>query len=252
MIALMAFRVAGVSVPGPSDVLGAAQAAAGWSARAVESAVALPERLATVLDDVDHLVRRIGAVAERADELVDRAGGILHGAEQAVLASRAVVEQAGTIVARADATTKTASTVVARAEGVVGSTETITARAGRIVEGAATTTTAAGEILAVYQPIAERAAPLAKRFVDDLTDEEIHAAIRLIDHLPALTEAMETDIMPILATLDRVGPDVSELLEVLKDVRQAISGIPGFRFFRRRGEEQEAEEHARRDSAASG
>lgn len=49
------------------------------------------------------------------------------------------------------------------------------------------------------------------------------------------TEHMESDIMPILATLDRVGPDVHELLDVLKDVRLAIQGVPGFRMPRRRG-----------------
>jgi hypothetical protein len=45
--------------------------------------------------------------------------------------------------------------------------------------------------------------------------------------------------MPILATLDRVGPDVHELLNVLKEVRQAINGIPGFSLLRRRGERDE-------------
>ena len=115
MIRLMAFRVAGVSVPGPSDVLGAAQAAAGWSARAVETAVSLPERLTTVLDDVDHLVRRIAAVADRADRLID---------------------QAGAIVARADTTTQIARTIVARAESVVGSAEVITAEADQVVHSA--------------------------------------------------------------------------------------------------------------------
>ena len=55
------------------------------------------------------------------------------------------------------------------------------------------------------------------------------------------TEHMETDIMPILATLDRVGPDVHELLDVLKDVRLAIQGVPGFRLLRRRGADREDE-----------
>ena len=46
---------------------------------------------------------------------------------------------------------------------------------------------------------------------------------------------------PILVTLDRVGPDVHELLDVLQDVRHAIQGVPGFTMFRRRGEEKERE-----------
>ena len=48
--------------------------------------------------------------------------------------------------------------------------------------------------------------------------------------------------MPLLATLDRVGPDVHELLNQLREVRQAIQGIPGFRLFRKRGEEIDEEE----------
>ena len=87
--------------------------------------------------------------------------------------------------------------------------------------------------------LAERAASLAHRFVDELSEQEVHAAIKLIDHLPAVTEHMEQDIMPILATLDRVGPDVHELLNVTRDLRQAIVGVPGFAFFRRRGEDRE-------------
>jgi hypothetical protein len=50
---------------------------------------------------------------------------------------------------------------------------------------------------------------------------------------------MTEDIMPILSTLDRVGPDIHELLDVAKDVRQAIQGIPGFEYLRRRGEEKD-------------
>lgn len=37
--------------------------------------------------------------------------------------------------------------------------------------------------------------------------------------------------MPILATLDRVGPDIHDLLDVTRDLRQAILGLPGFAFF---------------------
>ena len=95
----------------------------------------------------------------------------------------------------------------------------------------------AGGLLDTYQPIAAQAAPLARRFVQEFSEEELVAAIRLVDQLPRLTAHMESDIMPLLATLDRVGPDVHELLNQLREVRQAIQGIPGFRLFRKRGEE---------------
>ena len=161
-------------------------------------------RVDAVADDASGLVRRVSVVAEDATGLVARVGGV------------------------ADA-----------AGGLVQTAGSVTGRAGEIVEQASGTSTGAAELLGLYRPLAERAAPLAQRFVDELSEDEVQAAIRLVDHLPALTESVETDILPILATLDRVGPDVHELLDVLKEVRQAISGIPGFTFLRRRGSEKD-------------
>jgi hypothetical protein len=205
MIRQMAFRVAGVSVPDPSDVLEAASTAAGWSTRAVGLAASMPEWLGTLLDDADQLVQRI------------------------------TTDNAATVILAAGALTTEATTAVT-------ATTTLTARASAIVDDAAAATSGATRILDTYAPLAQRAAPLAKRFVDELSEEEVQAAIELIDQLPMLTRSMQQDIMPILATLDRVGPDVHELLEVLKEVRHAITGIPGFRFFRKRGEAEEREE----------
>ena len=80
---------------------------------------------------------------------------------------------------------------------------------------------------------------MLRQFVDEFSEEEVQALIRLVDQVPMFTEHMETDIMPILATLDRVGPDVHELLDVLKDVRLAIQGVPGFWLLRRRGADRD-------------
>ena len=81
--------------------------------------------------------------------------------------------------------------------------------------------------------------PVELHFIDEFSVDELHALIRLIDHVPQFTEHMETDIMPVLAKLDQVGPDVHELLDVLKDVRLAIQGVPGFSLLRRRGADRE-------------
>ena len=90
----------------------------------------------------------------------------------------------------------------------------------------------------------ERAAPLAGRFVDELSQEEVDAVIKLVDEMPQFTEHMVADIMPILATLDRVGPDLHELLDVTKDLRQAIDGIPGFGFLKKRGAAKDDDEES--------
>ena len=70
----------------------------------------------------------------------------------------------------------------------------------------------------------------------------MQAAIKLVDELPRLAKHLNDDVLPILGTLNRVGPDIHELLDVANDVRQAIQGIPGFSYLRRRGEEKDEEE----------
>ena len=82
-----------------------------------------------------------------------------------------------------------------------------------------------------------KALPLLEKFTETLSPAEVDAAIKLVDELPVLTESLRTDVLPILSTLDRVGPDINELLHVMDDVRRAIVGIPGFSFLRRRGTE---------------
>jgi hypothetical protein len=272
-------RIAGLPVwIGPSDVIAGARAVAGWTDEAVELVAALPDRASRLLDDAEGLVVRIGAVAGRAEAVVDRAEAIVGSVDELLLGVRSAVtsvdlvlrdaaamvrtvdalladvrkaaDSATVLVERVDAVAIDAAGLVTLAGGVaddagglVGRATLVADQAGAVVGKASGAADGATDLLATYEPIAHRAAPLARRFVEEFSEEEVHAAVRLVDQLPQLTEHLESDIMPILATLDRVGPDVHELLEQLKEVRQAIQGIPGFGFFRRRGEREDAEEN---------
>ncbi|GAB3955264.1 hypothetical protein GCM10027614_64010 [Micromonospora vulcania] len=133
------------------------------------------------------------------------------------------------VVREADAVAGTAGRVVAEAEAVAS-------RAAGTVGTAAEAAATAAELLAAYEPALRRAAPMAGRFVEQLSHEELTAAIHLIDELPKLKEHLTADILPILATLDRVGPDLHDLLDVTRDLKLAVAGIPGLGMLRRRGE----------------
>lgn len=157
----------------------------------------------------------------------------------------ALLDNAESLIRRVDAVVTDAAAAVAQANEVIGSTTsvvaqaaTVAAQAQAVVESAGRSTDIAGDLLETYEPVARQAAPLASQFVDQLSPEEVHAAIVMLDQLPELAERMSM-IMPILSTLDTVAPEIHELLGVAKDVRQAITGMPGFDFLRRRGEEKE-------------
>ncbi|MFC5211625.1 hypothetical protein ACFPM0_34450 [Pseudonocardia sulfidoxydans] len=268
--AVMVVRIAGLPVLGPSDVLAGARAVAGWTEDAVGMAGELPGRAGRLLDGAEALVERISGIADRVDGLLDRVDGsvaavdalltevggvvartstVVGTAEKLVATVGGVAGEAETIVRTAGAVATQAATVVGAAQGVaqqagevVDGAGVVARRAGEVVGSAGSTSDAAAALLATWGPVSQRAAPLARTFVEQFSEDEVRAAVRLVDHLPQLTEHLENDIMPILTTLDRVGPDVHELLDVLKEVRQAILGIPGFAFFRRRGEEKTDQE----------
>lgn len=175
------------------------------------------------------------SVPGRVLGLLTSAEAVVRGAEELLARTRAVLDETEALVARASA-------VTARAEVVTVTAERVTATATAITTDAGSAARTARELLESYAPLAKQAQPLAKRFVDDLTEQEIDAAIELVDQLPVLTKHLLEDVLPMLATLDRVGPDIHQLMEIADDVRQAVLGIPGFTFLRKRGEDREERE----------
>ncbi|MEH0927740.1 hypothetical protein [Micromonospora sp. CPCC 205558] len=197
-----------IPLPTPSAVVGLTRSAVDQALGSAASFAAVPARAFAVLDGVEALLARINGVVDRIETTLDRTDQVLTEAERV---------------------TRTAATVVTEADGVA---DRAAVTVGTAAEAAAT----AAELLAAYEPALRRAAPMTERFVEQLSHEEITAAIHLIDELPKLKEHLTADILPILATLDRVGPDLHDLLDVTRDLKLAVAGIPGLGMLRRRGE----------------
>jgi len=230
-------------IPTPRDVLGAAGATVSWTVDTVVFVAVLPARVAMVLTDVEVLMGRISGVADDAAALLSEMSAVLQAAALAVDGALDTVRRASGVIEGAESTVAGAARVIAGSEATVAGAARVIDSSGLTVHDAARTiaeagraTTTALELLATWQPIAEQAAPLAGRFVREFSEEELQAAINAVDQLPGLAHHLKSDVMPLLATLDRAGPDIHELLDVAKDVREAIAGIPGFTFFRKRGE----------------
>lgn len=216
----------------PADLAAAARSVLGWTDEAVQLVAELPTRVAALLDEAERLVARVGDTLDGVDAAVDRVNATVDGVD-------ATVDRVNGVVGRVHATVDGVERVAGHADQVVEQVIPITGAAGAVLESVGTTSAGAQALLDVFSPIAERGAPLLQHFVDEFSVQELHALIRLVDHVPQFTEHMEADIMPVLAKLDQVGPDVHELLDVLKDVRLAIQGVPGFSLLRRRGADRE-------------
>ena len=249
----------------PSAVVELTRYAVGQVVETAATVATVPVRLMSLIGQAELLASRITMIAENAEALVERVGMVITEAEQTAQESRAIAAAAALAVEEATTVATTASLVVREAESVatgaarvVGSaaaatdaaTTLITDSAGisgaahAVVVRAAGTATEAEELLKMYGKTLRKAAPLAGRFVDELSPEEITAAIKMVDELPALRKHLIGDVLPLLGKLDQVGPDLHQLLEVTRDLHLAIAGLPGLRMLRRRGEERVEEESA--------
>ncbi|MDV6263264.1 ribulose 1,5-bisphosphate carboxylase large subunit [Rhodococcoides yunnanense] len=165
----------------------------------------------------------------------------------------ATTEFALTLPGRIEALMNHIETLMTRIDRVIDSADAVVARVQRttgaadeVVASASVASHTALELIELFDPIAKQAEPMARRFIDNLSDEEVDAAIAMVDQLPGLLDHMEA-LLPIFATLDTVSPEIHELLGVTKDVRRAVIGIPGFKFFRNRGEDKLADEERTED-----
>ncbi|TYB97214.1 hypothetical protein FXF53_20245 [Micromonospora sp. WP24] len=211
-----------IPLPRPSSVIGLTRSALDQARDSATSFAAVPARAFAVLDGVEALLTRINGMVDRIEQTLDRTDQVLETATE-------VAGSAAVVVGQAEQVARKATTVVTEADAVAARA------AAAVITGAETAATAA-ELMTTYEPALRRAAPMATRFVEQLSHEEVTAAIRLVDELPKLREHLTSDVLPILATLDRVGPDLHDLLEVTRDLKLAVAGIPGLGMLRRRGE----------------
>ena len=161
----------------------------------------------------DQVEALIGAVP-RALALLDRAETLLDGASAAVSRAREVSEAANVVVVRAGAVVDDAEVAVARVTTLTDSLE----------------------------PSLTRLQPTLETLADTTSPEEVTALVRLVDHLPELTSSMEKDVMPVLATLGTVAPDVHDLLTVARELNDMLAKLPGMSRLKRRLDEEEGED----------
>ncbi|GGK81172.1 hypothetical protein [Mangrovihabitans endophyticus] len=211
-------------LPSPSALVELGRYAVGQAVETVASVATIPVRAAGLLGQAELIVNRITVTVDTAEALIRRIESITAAAEETVAEARAITAEA--------------TAVAGAAAGVVQRAEATADGATAVVRRAAAATDQAAGLLDAYADTLSKAAPLAQRFVEELSPDEVTAAIRMVDELPKLRTHLSEDVLPLLGKLDQVGPDLHALLEVTRDLHLAIAGLPGLRMLRRRGEER--------------
>jgi hypothetical protein len=204
------------SLPGPADVLG--------------GAAAVRDGLVTAVD----LVPRAAAAMTRVEGLLDRADALVARAEGLATRADAAVTLVETVASSADL-------AVARSAHSLEVAEITVRDAGRAAEAVSGLLSRLDTIMSTWEKPLRKLAPAAEKLADSLDPAEVQAVISIIDRMPVVLDYLENDVLPMMRQLDRVGPDVHELLEVVEDLRRVITGLPGVGLLRRRGETEPPE-----------
>lgn len=186
--------------------------------------------------------RDVLAALERGGDQVEA----LIGAVPRVLALLAVAEE---LVARASSTVDRVSVVVdsatvevARVGTVVDAAALEVKRVATVVDGADLQVARMVALLDSLEPSLVKLQPTLQTLADTTHPEEVSALVGLVDHLPALTQQVERDLLPVLTTLGSVAPDLHELLNASRELNEILGKIPGVGRLKRRAEEEVEEE----------
>ena len=215
-------------VPGPRDVLSALER----GGEQVEALLGAVPRVLALLDQAEALVARASGIVDRVEVVAD-------AATAEVARVGAVVDAATTEVARVGGVVDAATTEVARVGGVVDAAAAEVARVGGVVDGAGVQVGRAAVLIDLLEPSLTTLEPTLRTLADTTHPEEVAALVTLVDHLPAVTLQVERDILPIMASLGSVAPDLHELLDVSRELNEILGKIPGIGRLKRRVEEED-------------
>ncbi len=76
---------------------------------------------------------------------------------------------------------------------------------------------------------------LLERLDTLLSPERIHALSALTDQIPRLVNALHSGALPTSGELRQLAPDIHAMLELIDEVHQVVTGMPGAQLARRRG-----------------
>lgn len=232
-------------VPGPRDVLSALER----GGEQVEALLGAVPRVLALLDQAEALVARASGIVDRVDAVADaataevaRVSGVVDLATAEVARVGGVADAATAEVARVGAVVDAATAEVSRVGGVVDAATAEVARVGDVVGDAGVLVGRATVLIDALEPSLTTLEPTLRTLADTTHPEEVAALVTLIDHLPAVTLQVERDILPIMASLGSVAPDLHELLDVSRELNEILGKIPGIGRLKRRVEEEDEDD----------
>jgi archaellum component FlaC len=229
-------------VPGPRDVMSALER----GSEQVEALLGAVPRMLALLGQAEALVARASLIVDRVEVVADaataevaRVGTVVDAATAEVARVGSVADDAQKQIDRVGSVADDAQKQIDRVGSVADDAQKQIDRVETVVGGAAVQADRAAALIDVLEPPLTTLQPTLQTLADTTHPEEVAALVTLVDHLPAVTEQFERDILPVLATLGSVAPDLHDLLDVSRELNEILGKIPGLGRIKRRVEEED-------------
>ncbi len=217
------------SVPGPRDVR--------WL---MEQALAVAPRAANLLTGAESLLAQAGGIVAQVQALLVRMESLVEEVEGVRVRADEVVEGVGEVRLRAVDVVDQAQRIADKGERAMGGLDDVRARAdtllGRVEHGAVGRMLELAERL---EPSLTKLEPVLVRLAETTSPEEVDAVIAMVDKLPRIEQSLKEDVLPMLATLSTVAPDMHEMLEVTRELSELVLNLPGMGRIKKRVDEQQ-------------
>lgn len=176
-------------------------------------------------------------LATYAGQTLDQALGLLPRATALIGGAEALLVDVRRLLERVEGTRADASVVIAavdetreRADGVLAAVDATRERAD-------------GLLAALIGPVRELL-PTLERLAATTDPREVDALVGLVDRLPAIAASVESEVLPMLRTLQSVAPDLHDLLDVSRELNEMLAKLPGMGRIKRKVDEEQGQEAA--------
>ncbi|HVX42840.1 MAG TPA: hypothetical protein VHC49_03095 [Mycobacteriales bacterium] len=134
--------------------------------------------------------------------------------------SRKALLDAIALVPRLVAVVGQVEQLMMRVEAIVTAVEDVQRRAAHTVTDTQALLDRVDPIFLRYEASLTQLAPVIQRLAETTDPREVDAMVTLVDQLPEIVAKVDSDILPILNTLNTVAPDLRELLDSSKELRR--------------------------------
>lgn len=167
--------------------------------RAVQAGVALVPRLIRIVGEAEDMIGQVRAVVLDASSTQRRA-----------LAELVAIEP----------TRRQFDDAAANIRQTIGAVDDLAAEAAALIRE----TTA---LLSSLSPALLELAPAIGRLADNLTVADVDAAVGMIRAAPPVLDRVESEVLPVLSSLDTVAPSLEELVDASADLSEMVGSVPG-------------------------